>query len=155
MPVMEWLEQRLERQDETVERVIHGEHHRQAATQVTIGNIITSMRLLSTLDWQEFFESVSLVDPLLAKDPAAAYANMEFATRDRYRHVVERISKRVNVSELKVAEAAVNLAEQAAGQLSNEARSAHVGYYSVDDGLPQLEGMFGYRPRLGESVTRW
>ncbi len=155
MPVMEWLEQRLQHQGETVERVIHGEHQRQAATQVTIGNIITSMRLLSTLDWQEFFESVSLVDPLLAKDPAAAYAKMEFASRDRYRHVVERISKRVNVSELKVAEAAVNLAEKAAGQLSNEARSTHVGYYFVDDGLPQLEGMFGYRPRLGESVTRW
>ena len=155
MPVMEWLEQRLKRQGETVERVIHGEHQRQAATQVTIGNIITSMRLLSTLDWQEFFESVSLVDPLLAKDPAAAYADMEFASRDRYRHVVERISKRVKVSELEVAEGAVNLAEKAAGDLGDEARSAHVGYYFIDDGLPQLEEMFGYRPRLGESLTRW
>ena len=54
MPVMEWLEQHLTRQGESVERVIHGEHQRQAATQVT-GNIITSMRLLSTLDWQEVF----------------------------------------------------------------------------------------------------
>jgi cyclic beta-1,2-glucan synthetase len=155
MPVMEWLEQRLQRQKENIEQVIHGEHQRQAATQVTIGNIITSMRLLSTLDWQEFFESVSLVDPLLAKDPAAAYANMEFASRDRYRHVVERISKGVKVSELKIAEAAVSLAEQAAGNLGNEARSAHVGYYLVDDGLGQLEGMFGYRPRLVESFSRW
>ncbi|MDQ3474735.1 MAG: hypothetical protein M3447_13470, partial [Acidobacteriota bacterium] len=155
MPVMEWLEERLTRQGETIEQVIHGEHQRQAATQVTIGNIITSMRLLSTLDWQEFFESVSLVDPLLAKDPAAAYANMEFASRDRYRHVVERISKRVDVSELKVAEAAVKLAEQAAANVGDDERSAHVGYYFIDDGLPQLEGVFNYRPRLGESLTRW
>ncbi len=155
MPVMEWLEERLTRQGENVERVIHGEHQRQAATQVTIGNIITSMRLLSTLDWQEFFESVSLVDPLLAKDPADAYADMEFASRDRYRHVVERISKRVKVSELKVAQAAVNLADEAAAKLGNEARSAHVGYYFIDDGLQELEEMFGYRPRFGERLTRW
>ena len=39
---------------------------------------------------------------------------MEFASRDRYRHVVERISKGVKVSELKVAAAAVGLAEHAA-----------------------------------------
>ncbi len=149
MPVMEWLEQRLKRQGENIEQVIHGEHQRQAATQVTIGNIITSMRLLSTLDWQEFFESVSLVDPLLAKDPAAAYANMEFASRDRYRHVVERISKGAKASELEVAEAAVKLAEQAAGSLGTEARTAHVGYYLIDDGLEQLEGIVWLPPAFG------
>ena len=35
---------------------------------------------------------------------------MEFASRDRYRHVIERISKRTRTSELEIAEAAVNLA---------------------------------------------
>jgi cyclic beta-1,2-glucan synthetase len=155
MPVMQWLEQRLTRQEETVEQVIHGEHQRQAATQVTIGNIITSMRLLSTLDWQDFFESVSLVDPLLAEDPAEAYAHMEFASRDRYRHVIERISKRANVSELKVAEAAVDLARQNNAKSGGGDRATHVGYYLIDAGLKQLEAMFGYRPRLGEKVRRW
>src|SRR5882724_3061333 len=86
----------------------------QAATQVTVGNIITSMRLLSTLDWRDFFESVSLIEPLLGADPAGAYAKMEFWTRDRYRHVIERISKRTRSNELEVARAAVELAEDAA-----------------------------------------
>ncbi|HKR60784.1 MAG TPA: glucoamylase family protein [Pyrinomonadaceae bacterium] len=155
MPVMEWLEQQLKRQGESFEQVIHGEHQRQAAMQVTIGNIITSMRLLSTLDWQDFFESVSLVDPLLAKDPAAAYANMEFASRDRYRHVVERISKRVKVSELKVAEAAVALAKDAARNTDIDKRSTHVGFYLIDAGLKQLEAAFNYRPGLSERFRRW
>ena len=87
MPVTEWLEKQLARQGTSIEQVIHSEHQRQAATQVTVGNIITSMRLLSTLDWRDFFESVSLIDPLLGKDPAGAYSKMEFAPRDRYRHV--------------------------------------------------------------------
>ena len=51
MPVMEWLEQQLARQGVTIEQIIHAEHQRQAATQVTVGNIITSVRC-STLDWR-------------------------------------------------------------------------------------------------------
>jgi hypothetical protein len=31
---------------------------------VTVGNIITSMKLLSTLDWHSFFEIVSLTEPI-------------------------------------------------------------------------------------------
>jgi cyclic beta-1,2-glucan synthetase len=46
-----------------LEQIVHSEHQRQAAAQVTVGNIITSMRLLSTLDWREFFEKVSLIEP--------------------------------------------------------------------------------------------
>ena len=72
------------------------------------------MRLLSTLDWRDFFESVSLIDPLLGEDPAGAYSKMEFASRDRYRHVIERISKRTRSDELEIARSAVELAENAA-----------------------------------------
>ena len=56
MPVMDWIEKQLARQGTSIEQIIHAEHQRQAATQVTVGNIITSMRLLSTLDWHDFFE---------------------------------------------------------------------------------------------------
>src|SRR5438128_590927 len=62
MPVMEWLDKQLTRKGVTIEEVVHEEHHRQAAAQVTVGNIITSMRLLSTLDWKGFFETVRLID---------------------------------------------------------------------------------------------
>jgi len=55
MPVMDWIEKEVERQGITVEQMVHAEHQRQAAAQVTVGNIITSMRLLSTLDWNDFF----------------------------------------------------------------------------------------------------
>ena len=116
MPVTDWLEKQLARQGTSIEQVIHSEHQRQAATQVTVGNIITSMRLLSTLDWRDFFESVSLIDPLLGKDPAGAYSKMEFGSRDRYRHVVERISKRTLVSELEIGEAAVEIAAEASSE---------------------------------------
>src|SRR5690242_2173635 len=106
LPAVEWLEKQLHKLNLSIHDVVNEEHTRQAAAQVTVGNIITSMRLLSTLDWRDFFETVSLVDPELAKDPAAVFSQMDFATRDRYRKAIERISKRAKRSELDIARAA-------------------------------------------------
>ncbi|MEO8074513.1 MAG: hypothetical protein ABI686_14850, partial [Acidobacteriota bacterium] len=141
-PIFDWLEKRLQKQGENIEQIVQSEHQRQAATQVTVGNIITSMRLLSTLDWQNFFESVSLTDEILRKDPQDTYAKMDFKTRDRYRAVVEKIAKRTKADELKVAEFAVKLAEKAD---ANDERRSHVGFYLIDDGFDELERNFGYR----------
>ena len=152
MPVMDWIEKLLGRQGTTVEQIIHLEHQRQAAAQVTVGNIITSMRLLSTLDWNDFFEKVSLIEPLLGKDPAGVYSRMEFASRDRYRHVIERISKRTRASELKIAQAAIDLAAQAD---ENSRPQRHVGYYLIDDGLSRLESAFNYQPGSTERLRRF
>src|SRR6266536_4201110 len=169
MPVTDWLEKQLARQGTSLEQIIHAEHQRQAAMQVTVGNIITSMRLLSTLDWRDFFESVSLIEPLLGSDPAGAYAGMEFTTRDRYRHVIERISKRTQANELDVAQAAVELAKEGADIESkareeavrnkdagylNASPESHVGFYLVDDGLIRLEAHFAYSPKLIERIRR-
>jgi cyclic beta-1,2-glucan synthetase len=153
MPVMQWLNERLAKDGLSLEQVIHEEHHRQAAAQVTVGNIITSMRLLSTLDWKDFFETVSLIDPELGRDPAAVYRRMDFATRDRYRHVIERISRRANKSELEVAQAVLRLAEEA--RVANEDQAHwHVGYFLIDKGVLRLENKVGYRPRLSERALR-
>ena len=151
--VLDTLEKQLAERGSSVEQLVHLEHQRQAMAQVTVGNIITSMRLFSSLDWRDFFEDVSLVDPLLSEDPAGAYAQMEFASRDRYRHVVERIAKRTRSDELEVARKAVELVRDSGGG-AKDARRAHVGYYLIDDGLPELEKAFDYRPRLDEKITR-
>jgi len=155
MTVTDWLEKQLARQGTSIEQVIHVEHQRQAAAQVTVGNIVTSMRLLSTFDWKEFFESVSLIDPLLGKDPTGDYLKMEFATRDRYRHVIERISKRTGSPELEIGAAAVDMATKAQEQDGKARPQSHVGYYLIDAGLRQLEAKFAYRPPVGEKLQRW
>ena len=53
------------------EEAIRSEHQHQAAAQVSVANVITSLRLCSTLDWSQYFESVSLVEGVLQRDPAA------------------------------------------------------------------------------------
>ena len=79
------------------------EHQREATDQLAIGNVITSMRLLSSIDWPLFFDRVSVVEQMLRDDPAGAYAEMDFPTRDRYRHSVEQLAKRSKQPEMAVA----------------------------------------------------
>jgi cyclic beta-1,2-glucan synthetase len=153
LPAVEWFELQLHKLHLSIHDIINEEHRRQASAQVTVGNIITSMRLLSTLDWRDFFETVSLIDPELAKDPANVFSRMDFATRDRYRKVVERISKRTKLNEPEIARIALRLARSA--QTENEDSShAHIGYFLIGKGLPRLEAETQYRPRPAERLER-
>ena len=85
-----WIEQRLAEPGLTIEQLVQAGNQNQAADQVSIGNSIGSLRFLGAVDWREFVESLSVVEQVLREDPAGVYAAMDFATRDRYRHVVER-----------------------------------------------------------------
>ena len=93
-PVWAALERALDAQGDTVEELVRVEHQREAADQLATGNVITSMRLLSSIDWPVFFDRVSIVEQVLREDPAGAYAEMDFPTRDRYRHSIEELAKR-------------------------------------------------------------
>ena len=110
-PILRWLDKRLEEQGTTADETVRTEHQQQAAMSVTVRNIITSMRLTSAFDWQTFIESVSLVDEVLRID--SGYAEMDFATRDHYRHAIEDLSRGSQYSEIEVAQRAVNRADRA------------------------------------------
>ncbi len=149
-----WLDSQLALEGKSTEQVIQLEHQRQASSQVTVANIITSMRLLSTLDWREFFESVSVIDSLLSADPARAYDRMDFATRNRYRHVIERLSRRTGVGELEIGQHVLDLAQRLDQSSTRKDATTHVGYYLIDDGLPQLERLVAFHPHIREQVVR-
>src|SRR6185295_6779501 len=153
LPALEWLDKQLRKLGLSIDGIVQEEHRRQASAQVTVGNIITSMRLLSTLDWRDFFETVSLIDPELAKDPAGVYSRMDFDTRDRYRHVIERVSKRTKKSELEIARTALRMAE-AARDAGEDPAHAHVGYFLVDEGLYRLEPEVSCWLQFGERLRR-
>ncbi|QVL34572.1 glycosyl transferase family 36 [Telmatocola sphagniphila] len=92
-------------------KIEHREYCRQAANQVSIGNAITSLRLLGVIDWMNFFESVSLVEAELRRDPAGIYGRQDFGTRDRCRQAVEKLSRQSKISELDIVKRANHQAE--------------------------------------------
>ncbi|QTR44466.1 hypothetical protein J9253_10395 [Thiothrix litoralis] len=136
---LSWIEQLLAESHLTIEQLVQIESQQQAADQVSIGNSIGSLRFLGSMDWQAFVETMSVVEQTLCNDPGSAYRAMDFATRDRYRHVVEKIAKYTDYSEGEVAQLAVQLAHAAAASHGETDRTAHVGFYLIDAGLPQLE----------------
>ncbi len=164
-----WLAQRLSEQGLTIEQLVQADGQAQAADQISMGNSIVSLRFLSSNDWRDFVEKHSLVEQILREDPV--YPRMDFTTRDRYRHVVEEIAKQSPCSEQDVARKAIRLAAQdgekgrqgdrekgtatispspflpfSPSPLSSVPdRSAHVGYYLIDDGRSELETTAGAR----------
>ena len=100
-----WLEERLAAQGTTADEIVHDEHQKLGATNVTVRNIITSMRLVSDVDWAELFENTSLVDDLLRS--GSDFANMDFSTRNLYRSAIEKLARGSKLTELEIAQAAL------------------------------------------------
>ncbi len=140
---LEQLEAELAARGSTPNEVLRREQSRQAANQVTVGNCVLSLRLLSAIDWNAFFEQTSHVEAVLRDDPAGVYARQDFATSDRYRRAVEMIARGSKPTRSTVARRAVELARRGHG--SSEPRD-HVGYYLIDRGQAELKAAFGYRP---------
>ena len=150
-PGLKRLEQQLTEAKLSAHDVTHHEHRRQAANQVSIGNIITSMRLISSLDWVSFFERTSLAEQTLREDPAEVYGQMDFDTRNRYRDTIEQLAKRTKQPDVQVARRVVELSHAAAGAATPWAQR-HVGYWLVDRGRERLERDLGFRP---SPIQQW
>lgn len=152
---LSWVEQRLAENHQTIEQLVQLEAQNQASAQVSVSNSIGSLRLLGSMDWREFVETLSRVDQTLREDPADVYSRMDFATRDTYRHAVERMARRSPHSEAEVARAAVDLAAEAGQRADTDrGRRTHVGYYLVDGGRSRLEERVALRLPLWQRLRR-
>lgn len=135
--VLTWIEQQLSGSGLTGTELVNAETKKQAADQVSVSNSIGSLRLLGAMDWRNFVESHSIVEKILLQDQDGIYGLMDFATRDRYRHVVELISKNSPLSEEEVARIAIQLMHENVPISESDQRAAHVGYYLIGQGVVQ------------------
>jgi cyclic beta-1,2-glucan synthetase len=136
---LSWIEQQLSESGLTIERMVQLANQQLAADQLSISNSIDSLRFLGSMDWKDFVEKMSVIEKILHYDPAGTYTKMDFQSRDRYRQIIEKISKGSPMSEDEVASAAISLTRRNAESKGFKDRSAHVGYFLVDNGLPELE----------------
>jgi cyclic beta-1,2-glucan synthetase len=118
--IIRYIDDRLAEQHTNSESITQLEHKEQAVRQVSMGNSITSIKLVSTLEWTEIFEKLSKVEEILRQDPAAIYSEMDFKSRDRYRHEIETLSKSYKQSEISIAKKLVETAAES---------EKHVGYF--------------------------
>lgn len=145
---LNWMEQQLSGMGVNSNDLVRQENHKQAADQVSVSNSIGTLRFLGATDWREFVEELSSVERVLRQD--ATYPLMDFATRDKYRHVVEGISKASALSETEVAEKVISLTKR--DQIE---RHKHVGYYLIDKGLKETQLATAMRHRLKSKLFRF
>jgi len=157
--VIMWVEQQLAEAGQTIEQVQQAESREQAADQVSVGNSITSLRRLASIEWNRFVEDLSATEAALRRDPSTFYSRMDFATRDHYRHVIEKLARRCPLGEHDIAARAITLATDRLAALKQAApsidrRETHVGFFLVDRGLRELEAAVGYRVPLHRRLAR-
>jgi cyclic beta-1,2-glucan synthetase len=143
-PLQAWLEDRLRQQGSSIETVVQNAQLRQGASNVTMRNIVTSMRLASELDWADFVEDISPIDARLRA--GSGFAGMDFATRNAYRTAIEVLARGSGLSELQVAEAALSFAARAPAQ--------DPGFGLIGAGRAALECKIGYAPGLRQRLAR-
>ena len=148
------LEAALAARGQTIEDAIRAEGQHQAIEQAGVANLIGSLRLISTFDWSEFFESVSLVEQVLQRDPAGVYGRMDFRSRDRYRHAVEELAVPTGEAQLLLALKAIERARQVYVR-TPDARAAHVGYHLIGGGRRTFERSVAWRPDPKQRVRRF
>jgi cyclic beta-1,2-glucan synthetase len=141
--VITWLRTAVAREGSTLDKEVDAEHQRQGAANVTVRNIITSMRMVADVSWENWFDSVSLVDHELRE--RSAYGEMDFASRTLYRNAIEDLARGSARGELDVTRLVLSkCAENPPTERANDP-----GWHLISGGRAELEKTLGFNaPRL-------
>jgi cyclic beta-1,2-glucan synthetase len=146
--VLLWLRRKVHSLGYDFEAAVNDEHQRQAAANVTMRNLITSLRFISDYNWDQWFDGVSTVDKLLRDSPL--YGEMDFRSRNDYRSAIEDLARHSGRGEHEIARLALECAATAAVPGGDVARDP--GYYVLGNGRTRLESSIGYRPPLRRRI---
>jgi cyclic beta-1,2-glucan synthetase len=121
-----------------------------------LGVCVRSLRDITQTSWKDVLEPLILFDAILRRDPAGAYAAMDFESRSLYREKVSKIALRSDLAEMDVAREALELAQQAQVRIYSDARSklrqSHIGYYLIGEGQDLLCQKVGFKPDFLQSL---
>ena len=140
-PVLRWIDDRLVSMGSGADKVVHKEHQSQSANISTVTNIINSMRIMAVINWRDFFEEISLVEQTLRS--SKLYCQMDFTTRDTYRHTIENLSKGSKKSEIKIA------------QMLLKEENIDFGFYLLAEERYLFEKKIGYKLSFSQWFRRF
>ena len=142
LPYLEILEEQVNKMGMTISEVIKKEHYDIAISKVSIGNSILSLKEILRVNFLNLFEEINGVEEILKKDPANVYPKMDYKTKDNYRNEIKKISEQTKISEIYIANKAVELSNR----FENiEDKKAHIGYYLISDGREKLLKEMGFK----------
>ncbi len=116
-----------------------------------VAGCVRTLWALEAISWKTFVERASRTEAALRQDPAGVYSRMDLPTRDRYRVELKKLAKQAKLTEVDVANAALDSAEEAKASADSDLRKFHVGYYLVGPGTKEFRRKLGCK----RSVTRY
>ena len=109
-----------------------------------------SLRRLNQFEWHHVLEPLVPFQHILCCDPDGVFSRMEEENRDAYRLRVAELARHADASEMQTAQAALDLAREAAAANHADPRVArrvsHIGYYLFQEGFTELSRLIGYHP---------
>lgn len=142
-----WVERVVRERGWDVAELVQGEHRRQAAATVTMRNIFRSLRLLTDVNWEDWLESVSLIEEELRT--SSAYPASDFGTRNLCRSAIEELARGSGQSEIAVTRLVLSLVESGSDDVSRE-----VAYWLLDRGRRRLESLLRFRSPPRQRLLR-
>jgi cyclic beta-1,2-glucan synthetase len=156
---LQFLEEKLRERGLDPEDLLRAEDHRQATRQISVGNTLTSLNAVDQMNWREWFESVSLCEAALRKDPARLYGQNDFTSRDTLRQEIEKLAKSLQRTDSQIASVVTECAQEAEstwpGSDEQSRVQKYVGYFLLGDGRSTLEHKLGFKPPLRTSAKRF
>ena len=150
-PFLNILEEQVGKTGTDTESAIEKEHFDIAVKKVTIGNCITSMKMLQRVNFADIFEQINQVEEILKQDPANVYENMDYKTKIYYRNRVKELAKKTRVSEIYIAKKCLELANKNLSD-DKENKKSHIGYYLLEaEGENELFDLLQYKSRSKRS----
>ena len=136
--------------DKDLEKELIKDQIKEGNIATDIGTNINSLRVMDAVNWKKFFEKTSIVEEVLEKDPSNTYKKMDFKTKEFYRHRIEELSKNTHISEIHIAEKALELAKKN----REEEYKSHIGYYLIDEGLEDLKKYADIKVDLDKRISQ-
>lgn len=151
-PALQWLSQQLATQQDSIDNVVLRAQQQLGASNVSVRNVITSMRRISAIDWTELFENVSLVNHQLAA--GSRFGEMDFVSRNLYRTAIEQLARQAKCTEQTLTSKVLQAASNSSAKHSNPVqaeREADCGHYLLGSGRLAFEQQLGIKTGVG----RW
>ncbi len=129
--------------DRRAERIISLEHEKQALYRLIMSNILSTLRLLASVDWSKCFEEISQTEKILLRDPAGTYARMDAPSRAQVRSRAAYIAKKCGMGEAAAAKCALDAAAQC-----EDIRRELCWWLHTDAGTRALMKKIGIKARI-------
>ncbi|MFZ3139721.1 GH36-type glycosyl hydrolase domain-containing protein [Polaromonas sp.] len=125
----------------------------QVASNLTVGNIITTLRVIGQIDWVDLIEPVSRSLQVLRQLPG--FCQESELTRQQITRAMEQLARDSGKTERETAETVVRAAQAVPDSLGADAAERTAGFYLMGDGRAQLETALGLPVQRALQRSNW